>query len=109
MEELIENLECFKLIKKFPSKEKWSITTRRLGETFEIRLLKPINFYKINKLLTEYVGELHKYLNECIKEDKPFDKEEFLYILNPYEDTPEVDKNTLVRIDEIMKLFNLPS
>lgn len=109
MEELLDNLECFRLIKKFPSKKKWTIASSKFGEAFELKLLKSINYYKLERLTTEYIQEIQKYLQECIKENKPFDKEELLYILNPEEDKPEIDKHTLVRITEIMNLFNKSS
>ena len=101
-EELIDNMEIFNLVKRFPSESRY-IKAQATNEEFQLKLLRKLPLYNLNKLTAEYVQELQKYANECIKENKPLDKEQILFILNPIEDLPEVDQATMSRIDVIFE------
>jgi hypothetical protein len=99
-EELIDNLEVFMLVKKFPSPTRY-IRPINLKEEIEIKLLRKPNLYKLNERIHEYANEMRSYVNECARENKPLQKEELMYILNPEENKEGIDNATMSRINAV--------
>ena len=95
-------MEIFNLVKRYPSEVRY-IKSQNTNEEFQLRLLRKLPLYNLNKQATEYVKELQKYTNECIEENKPLDKEQILFILNPLEGKEDIDNATLSRIDNVFE------
>ena len=75
------------------------------GEKFEFRMLRKLPLYKLNEKTADYVQEFQKYIEECVKENKPFEKEEIMYILNPLEGREDIDKATMSRIEQVFDML----
>lgn len=104
LEELLDMMEVGNLEKKFPSNITHTRYTKN-GEKFEFRMLRKLPLYKLNEKTADYVQEFQKYIEECIKENKPFEKEEIMYILNPLEGREDIDKATMSRIEEVFDIL----
>ena len=100
-EELIDNLEVFMLVKKYPSQSRF-IRPLNTNEEIELRLLRKPNLHKLNEQIDEYANEMRSYVSECARENKPIEKEELMYILNPFEDEEAIDKATMCRIEKVI-------
>lgn len=103
LEELLETLETINTIKKYRN-EKIEIESLILGEKFTIQTRLRPNIYHSESQSREYNDEIiNYYLNNLYKKE-PLDTTEVLYILNPEENEPEIDKYTKIRIEN-SKLF----
>ena len=99
MEELLTDFEALMLEKKFPLKDKISVTSSTLGKDVDLSIKYRIQPYQIEKKFKEYYDEITEYINECLKENKALDKEEILCILNNDESKTITDKLTMQRIE----------
>lgn len=104
LEELLDVMEIGNLEKKFPSNITHTRDTKN-GEKFEFRMLRKLPLYKLNEKTADYVQEFQKYIEECVKENKPFEKEEIMYILNPLEGKEDIDKATMSRIEQVFDIL----
>lgn len=80
---LMDKLEIFSLIKKYPAD-----TVPTLGadnEVFIMSAKKRPNFFKLDKLYKEYLAELAERTNSSVRQSGDVDKLEFIYALNPEE------------------------
>lgn len=103
-EELCNNIELFRLIKKFPSENR-HYESYSLNKTIDISAKKRLNLSKIKELVNEYTNNLGEWVDkegviydEYSEQSKPADLEELLYCLNPDENMPEKDKAVIKRI-----------
>ena len=101
-EEMIDNLEVFNLVKRYPSEYRY-ISPMNTGEEFQLRLLRKLPLFKLNEKVADYSVEIRNYIEECIDEDKALEKDELLSILSPYLGQEDVDEATLKRIDPIFE------
>lgn len=104
LEELLDNMEIFNLIKRYPSEVRY-IKPHNTNEEFELRLLRKLPLYKLNEKTADYALELKNYTDECIKENKPLDRFEIRDILSPMLGNEEIDEATMIRIDSIFELL----
>lgn len=103
-EELLETIESVNLIKKYRN-EKIEIESLLLNETFSIQPKAKTILYKSELKSQEYNDEMINYYLNSLYENKQPNEEEILFILNPEENKPEIDKYTEIRIKNA-KLFN---
>lgn len=103
-EELCNNIELFRLVKKFPSENR-HYESYSLKKTVDISAKKRLNLSKIKELINEYINNVGEWINEegavggtSQENIKPADLEELLYALNPDENMPEKDKAVIKRI-----------
>ena len=108
-DELTNNIELFRLVKKVPS-EKRKYLSSSLNKNIEISINKKLNLNKINSLYKEYLDNITEWINEDVaKSEDSADLVELLYCLNPDENMPEKDKAVVRRIlDYNMKLSFKP-
>lgn len=98
LEELLETIETINTIKKY-CKEKIGIESLLLNETFTIQPKTRVNVYHSAAQSREYNDEIiNYYCNSMYNNEQP-DATEVLYILNPEENAPEIDKYTQIRIN----------
>ncbi len=98
LEELLETIECTSTIKKYRN-EKVTIESSLLNETFSVQPKSKIILYRSEDTARELNNELIDYYYDCMMDDKAIDKEEFMFILNSDENAPEIDKYTMLRIN----------
>ena len=103
-EELCNNIELFRLVKKFPSENR-HYESYSLKKTVDISAKKRLNLSKIKELINEYINNVGEWINEegavgdtCHENVESADLEELLYALNPDENMPEKDKAVIKRI-----------
>lgn len=102
-EELCNNIELFRLVKKFPSENR-QYESYSLNKTIDISAKKRLNLTKIRELSNEYTANIQEWLEEegAVGADgdsnKAADLVELLYCLNPDENMPEKDKAVVKRI-----------
>ena len=103
-EELCNNIELFRLVKKFPSENR-HYESYSLNKTIDISAKKRLNLSKIKELVNEYTNNVGEWVDkegvisdEYSEQSKPADFEELLYSLNPDENMPEKDKAVIKRI-----------
>ena len=103
-EELCDNIEILNLVNKYPSETR-VYNSKSLGRKVQLTAQRRINTTKIKNLAQQYFQDLLQATDEAKKENRNLDKEDLLYVLNPDENKPEVDKMVLERIN-IYKLFD---
>lgn len=99
-EVLCDNLEVFKLVKKFPSIEKRCPATHWHKETILVAKKRP-NLSRINQLYKDYLNEIQIWCKEIANHKIKADFEDLLYILNPEENNPMKD----IAVAERMGLY----
>lgn len=101
-EELCDNIELFSLVKKFPSVPR-IYNSQSFHEPVLLKIDKKLNLNKIERLTKEYMDEIKTVLAETPN----IQPEDILYVLNPYEDRPNVDKAVMARLSKYMQVQNV--
>ena len=101
LEELLDLTEELLLSKKFPSDE-YEVKSNILHEHFKIRIDRRLNLKDVHKNYRKYDEDILQEMLK-LKETGKLDKEKFLLILNPYEETASADKYVMMRIEEVAK------
>ena len=97
-EELCNNIELFRLVKKFPSENR-HYDSFSLKKEIDISAKKHLNLSRINTLYKEYLDNIKDWMKEnAAKSEEPPELVDLLYCLNPDEDMPEKDKAVVKRI-----------
>ena len=97
-EELMDELETFNLVKKFPFIK--NIQSKEYNKNFDIKLKSKPNYYQLKQLYADYMSEILDYVSECFDKGEKIRKEDLVLILNPDENKPDIDEYTRSRIVE---------
>ena len=95
-EELCDNIELFRMVKKFPSEPR--VFNVSSGGTMTLTALKRPNISRIQQDYTDYFSLIQ---NDVMNNNGTF--EDLLFILNPDENMPQKDEAVTKRI----KLYDL--
>ena len=101
LEELLDLSEELLLSKKFPS-EPYNVHSEMLQENFEIRINRRPNLKDVHKNYRIYEQELQPLMQK-LKDTTKLDRDGFLLVLNPYEETASADKYVMMRIEDSAK------
>ncbi len=99
-EELCDNLEIFRMVKKYPTETRNYTSTK--GDKISLTAVKRPNVSKLQQEYLEYINQIADWVNSDVKAGKGT-FEDLLYILNPDENMPEKDDAVTKRI----KLYGL--
>ena len=95
-ENLMDKFELLRLSKKFPSPGT-PCPTLTNDETLYISAKKRPQLYSLKQKYNDYLKQIREYRAE-IKDQKPENYNEILYILNPKEDAQDIDLYTAFRM-----------
>ena len=99
-EELCDNIELFRMVKKYPSESRTFNSYN--GNKIRLTALKMPNVSKLQRAYIEYLNEIVDWVNTDVKKGNGT-FEDLLYILNPDENMPDKDEAVSQRI----KLYGL--
>ena len=100
-EELCDNIELFRMIRKFPTETR-TFRCSATGERIEITAQRPINISSLQRDYIDYLNQIIDWVNTDVKDGKGT-LEDLVCILNPNENAPEIDKN----VEQRIKVYNL--
>lgn len=105
LETLIGTLEKLMKVRKFPSSP-IKVKINSLNITTTLSAKKRVFLQNIKELYNDYIKEMFEYKDECDAENKPYEDEQYLLILNPDENAKLIDTYTMLRIKSRDHLVN---
>lgn len=99
-EELCDNIELFKMIRKFPSESRTFVSSG--GDTISLAAKRPVNTNSLQRDYLDYVNQIVDWVNTDVKDDNGT-LDDLVCILNPDENAPEIDKN----VEQRIKIYQL--